>query len=355
MKLVSDFKYFVAGVAGILCLATGANAENIGGQPGPVIRDFREAPQAPPPTSQSTEEAQFAILDAQKHRRERGADLAYVASAKLKVDKAWRECHLPADSKLLITNVKVTLDSTGKMTDCKILKPSGSEPEDRSVQDCLNTLILPSLRSGLSTLDLFWTLMSVGSQKLVECTDSPEANSYYTSLIGCKIPPSGDWRTFQSTKSGEVILLNNSGVMALKANNYPLAFENFKAALKIDPKYQLARDNLPIAHNMYGLQLLGKPKEALKEFHEALYLFPTNPVTLKNMEMAIKLMGKDPHLFEDRVVLGDEAKSAADYIGAVIEYSEALKISENPEVRTKLEEATKALAELRAGGAAIHD
>jgi TonB family protein len=144
--------------------------------------------------------------------------------------------------------------------------------------------------------------------------------------------------------------LNNDGVIALKEGNYPLALQKFKGALKLDPDYQLARDNMAIAHNNYGLQLRSTPKEALKQFHQALYLNSGNPTTVANIDRTIKAIGKDPRLFKDRVALGDEAKLSGDFIGAIVEYSQALKINEDPAVRTKLAEATKILADCRASG-----
>jgi len=167
----------------------------------------------------------------------------------------------------------------------------------------------------------------------------------------------GTWTFVYAADATTVISLNNDGVNALKSNNYALAIEKFKAALKLDPGYQLARDNLAIAHNNYGLQLRNTPKEALKQFHEALYLNRSNPTTLQNVEGIIKIMGKDPHSFKDRVDLGDQARQPPnpDFIGAIIEYSEALKIKDDPKVHTKLgdvyrvrDENDKAIAEFQA-------
>lgn len=123
----------------------------------------------------------------------------------------------------------------------------------------------------------------------------------------------------------QIIGLNNEGVKALNAGNFALAVEKFEAALKLDPNYKLARDNLAIAHNNYGLQLRNSPKDALKQFHLAWYLNPGNATTIQNVDGIISIMGLNPRFFKDRVDLGDQARLSADFIGASIEYGEALK------------------------------
>jgi tetratricopeptide (TPR) repeat protein len=155
--------------------------------------------------------------------------------------------------------------------------------------------------------------------------------------------------------SSQVIGLNNDGVKALNSSDYKTAITKFEAALKIDPSYKLARDNLAIAHNNYGLQLRGTPAEALKQFHQALYLNQTNATTMQNVEGIIRMMGKDPKSYADRVALGDQARLAADFVGAIIEYSAALKLKDDAKLHIKLgdvfrvrDETDKAIAEYQA-------
>jgi len=150
-------------------------------------------------------EAEKQRFAAQKESQQHGAILNYVLSASRRADQAWKAWHPPASGKLLVTKVKVTVDANGKIATCKIVTPSTSEQEDKSVQDCLGTVAFGSMRAGttigygpvtpdLNSLDFFWTIMSDGSMNMVECTDSPEANEYYTKLLGRRIPPSGDSR-----------------------------------------------------------------------------------------------------------------------------------------------------------------
>lgn len=136
--------------------------------------------------------------------------------------------------------------------------------------------------------------------------------------------------------SGSVVTLNNDGVRALTSSNFKLAIEKFEAALKIDGTYKLARSNLAIAYNNYGLQLRNDPKQAIKMFHKALMLDPANATTRQNVDGIIRMMGKDPKDFEDRVDLGDQARKGGDFTGAIVEYAAALDLKDDAGVHEKL-------------------
>lgn len=134
-----------------------------------------------------------------------------------------------------------------------------------------------------------------------------------------------------------VIGMNNEGVKALNAGNFALAIQKFEAALQMDKTYQLARENLAIAHNNYGLQLAkSNPQEALKQFHQAYYLNKTNATTAQNVEGIIRMLGKDPRDFKTRVAMADQARMSGDFVGAIVEYAEALKIKDDPKIHIKL-------------------
>jgi len=130
--------------------------------------------------------------------------------------------------------------------------------------------------------------------------------------------------------------LNNAGVRWLNAGYFESAIEQFEAALRVDPSYSVARENLAIAYNNYGLRLKDKPKEAIKQFHRALFCNPDNATTKENLEGIIRLMGKNPQSFDDRVALGEEAQATADLKGASIEFEAALSIRKDPAVSAKL-------------------
>lgn len=134
-----------------------------------------------------------------------------------------------------------------------------------------------------------------------------------------------------------VIELNNEGVRALGTSSFKLAIEKFEAALKRDPTYQRARSNLAIAYNNYGLFVNKQsPAEALKYFHKALQLDNTNATTKANVDGIIRIMGRDPMNFQDRVELGDMARKQGDFDGAIVEYQAAAAIKNDAGVREKL-------------------
>lgn len=136
--------------------------------------------------------------------------------------------------------------------------------------------------------------------------------------------------------TSEVIELNNDGVRSLGKGDYDLAIENFEQALKINPTYEIARKNLAISYNNKGLNLQKNTTQALRLFHKALYLDPSNVTTRGNIAGIIGKMNLDPNSFSARVRLGDEARISRDTVGAIIEYQAALAIKNDPAVHEKL-------------------
>lgn len=157
---------------------------------------------------------------------------------------------------------------------------------------------------------------------------------------------SGDPPLSQAPANRELsIHLNNDGVKALRDNDYDLAVRMLQAAMKADPSYQRARENLAIAFNNWGLSLCKKPEEAIKHFHKAAYLDSANETTSGNLDGIIRMLGRDSLNFADRVTLGDLAVLANDPIGAVVEYQAALAIMDDQDVRKKLDKAKMSVNE----------
>ncbi len=133
-----------------------------------------------------------------------------------------------------------------------------------------------------------------------------------------------------------LIGLNNDAVRAINSQNYQLAIEKLEQALKLDPTYKNAKANLAIAYNNYGLVYQNNPTEAIKYFHKAVVLDPNNATTLQNLNGIVQKLGKNPRDFATRVQMGDACRKAADFVGAIVEYSEALKLKDDGPLHEKL-------------------
>lgn len=136
--------------------------------------------------------------------------------------------------------------------------------------------------------------------------------------------------------SSAVISLNNEGVKALNAGNYQLAIQKFEQANKLDPTYTLAKENLAIAYNNYGLQLQNNPVEAIKWFHKSLALNANNATTQGNLNTIVQMLGKNPNNFKDRVEMGRAARLQGDFDGAIVEYAAALRLKDDPKLHADL-------------------
>lgn len=139
-----------------------------------------------------------------------------------------------------------------------------------------------------------------------------------------------------AANNDQVIRLNNEGVNFLKQNNFAAAVKKFEEALRLDPTYALARDNLAIAYNNYGISMQNNPAGAIINFHRSLFYKPGDATGMQNLNVTIQNMGKNPSVFKDRVDLGKEARKAGEVEGAVVEFAEALKLKNDPKLRVEL-------------------
>lgn len=158
-----------------------------------------------------------------------------------------------------------------------------------------------------------------------------------TSPVAIALLVSQNQPVYAQQTSSDVINLNNEGVNALNKSNFALAIQKLEEAVKRDPTYEMARNNLSIAYNNYGLAQQGNPAQAIKMFHKALILDPKNVTTQHNLEGIIKMMSRDPNNFKDRVDLGDAARKAGDdFAGAIVEYKAALALKDDAPTHEKL-------------------
>jgi TonB family protein len=130
--------------------------------------------------------------------------------------------------------------------------------------------------------------------------------------------------------------LNNEGVTLLMKGQYQNAIERFALALKEDPEYEMAKDNLAIAFNNLALQNRESPSVAVPCFCRSLYLRPDSATTRENLiAMLTKMEEKKASTFDDFVHLGDDAASEKKSIEAYVFYKEALRLKPDTAVEKK--------------------
>lgn len=139
----------------------------------------------------------------------------------------------------------------------------------------------------------------------------------------------------------KAIVLNNEGVNALNNANYDKATSKFEEAIKVDPKYPMARSNYAIALNNYAITYQSKPPKALQLFDRALYYDFDNVTTKYNTDEIIRLMSLDPKNPAVRIDLGSKALLRGDLIGAFIEFRIATELCAPKAIEAKSKEDDK--------------
>jgi tetratricopeptide (TPR) repeat protein len=140
----------------------------------------------------------------------------------------------------------------------------------------------------------------------------------------------------KSTAQQEKVALSNEAAIALRQRNDKLAVEKQEAVLKIDRDDSAARRNLATALNCVAMEETTSPTEAINCFHKALFWSPYNSTSLIHLNECIRQSGKNPDDFTTRSNLGDKARKQADFMGAIVEYQQALKIKDDPKIRERL-------------------
>lgn len=132
-----------------------------------------------------------------------------------------------------------------------------------------------------------------------------------------------------------VISYNNDGVRLLSKNDFEGATEKFIEALKIDPEYSLARDNLSIAYNNRAIKSHNE-REALKYFHLAIWLSKNNRTTESNLAAVRGKLYKDTKSFGGIVNIARDCLKHGDTAGAILEYKRALELKKDDAVAAEL-------------------
>lgn len=128
------------------------------------------------------------------------------------------------------------------------------------------------------------------------------------------------------------IILNNDGVKALDVGNFGLAIQRFEEALKVSPGYDIARANLTCVRSEFKKNL--DNESMMAELRTEIFFHFPDQANRGKLEMLIKLSGRDPKSFEDRITMAQECQNKANYIGAYVECLEALKLRKN-DARTR--------------------
>ncbi|MCA9803973.1 MAG: TonB family protein [Cyanobacteria bacterium HKST-UBA02] len=242
--------------------------------------------------------------------------------------------------------IDFTIEGSGQMTGLKLFKSSGNEGFDHACVGTIKRLVpLPALppELGVSSMALRATFASTPAKKVglgfaplaSHKTQTPAASSVPASIPN-NVPKAPEQKPGPGNAKLAVKKLNQA-VVAINDNNFKTAITLLEESLKLNPDYKLARDNLAVAYNNYGMELQSNPAEAIAMFHRAIALEPGNTQTRGNLEKAIKLAGKDPASFKDRVDLGDQAAKSGDKTGARFEYEQALAIKDDPQVKARIQ------------------
>lgn len=276
----------------------------------------------------------------------------------LRLDKVWKALpSLPAGA----GSFDFIINKNGSLVNLIPVKPSGNADFDQAATGTIKRVIpLPNLPAHLAvdSMRLRARFQSGQSRQVTlefaplsfdggEPQTIPPAHSNSSEGPTSQIPPpsfnpsthSANSSTPQMSaqeKAEALYKLVNLGVVSMNAGNYKTAISKLEEAIALAPDHSIARQNLAIAYNNYGLTLKDKPGEALKIYHKAVFLNPESAETGSNLEAIITMLGKNPAAFEDRVKLGDSAAREGDKIGAKVEYLAALKMKEDSSVRTKL-------------------
>jgi tetratricopeptide (TPR) repeat protein len=136
--------------------------------------------------------------------------------------------------------------------------------------------------------------------------------------------------------------LTREGSKAAMSGNFELAMQKLTEALAIDPTIKVARDNLSVAANNLAINQTDL-QESIRMLHIALYWNPSSDLSRKNLNAFLSNSGEDPASFPLRVKRGDSCVAKHDSIGAIVEYTEALSIKNDPALSAKIAALKKSM------------
>jgi TonB family protein len=153
----------------------------------------------------------------------------YIGSIKQKLVRDW---HPPQHRLLCVTKLKVILDSTGAIVKREIVTAGWSQNEERSIDECLNSVSLGRLPSDLGSLELHVSFVSDKSIKVIEVSEAANPNLQvstttipssnvgpYMNDLQRRIKrtwhPPKDWR-FRGGTSVQFSILQNGAITNLK-------------------------------------------------------------------------------------------------------------------------------------------
>lgn len=154
------------------------------------------------------------------------------------------------------------------------------------------------------------------------------------SIEACSWSSHANNATVLSIAPERAMQLNNEAVSYLAHGKFVGAIHKLMEALKVYPNYSLAKNNLVIAFNNYGI-LLAKhnPEQALRYFHKALYLDPFDNTARSNLISLLKSLGKNPEIFENRLAFAQQCRDKGDTVGAIVEYQESFRLEHSAKIK----------------------
>ena len=223
----------------------------------------------------------------------------------------------PKTDVLTLKDIVITLPSGKK------INPYGESQEPLLVPEN-QYLLMPDNRNNFAGSDQ-WGFIS--KDRIVGRLSHRYGMDYLNAIASPKV-------VFANQK----VELNDQGVKALENQEFAKAIKLFNQALKIDPKYQMAKDNLSIAYNNYAINLHKKSEAAIDKLHKALYISPDNELTRKNLNKILERLGKDPDDGKLRREMADKAFKENRLLDALVEFREAQRLNPTEETSAKIEQ-----------------